>query len=569
MTNLLWSFDSVVLAAVAADLEPLVGSVAGRVVQPGRDEILLALHPQRSRRARSAGLLMSIHPRWGRVHLSGPMEGETAASFCRLLRARIEGSPLRSIVQPEFERTISLRFQTIDGDVELIAEIMGRHSNLVAVGGGEVLGSLKTVTARMSSVRQVLAGHAYVPPPKDRPTPLELDEAGLRTLLARATGPLARRLAGSILGIGPMMAAELVARAAAAMPLRVHDPDEDAAALWPVLEDLTQRVRARRFEPTLYRADGNPVGFTPFPFLHVDGVIAEPQASMSEAVAAVAAPAAAAAAVEIERGGLQTAVHAALSRVMRTEAELRKSLAEAEGSEDLKQRGELLFAYASQIPARATEATVPGFDGRPVTIPLDATLTPAENARRLFKRYARIRSASGEVTARLREVSAQREYLESVQVMIETATGSSDLAGVRDELIDEGVLKLRRGRGRPSARAGPRRYRTGSGHEVLVGRTNAENDLLTFTLARPDDLWFHAQGVPGAHIILRTQGRRIGEEVIREAAQIAAYFSRARSASVAPVAYTQRRYVKKPRGARPGLVTIRNEKTVMVEPRLL
>ncbi len=568
MAHLRWSFDSVVLAAVAVDLEPLIGWVAGRVLQPGRDEILITLHPQGVlRRVEQRHILLSIHPRWARVHLSAAAEGGTPSGFCLLLRGRIEGRPLVRIDQPAFERTITLTFQTPDGEVDVVAEVMGRHSNLIAVRAGEVIGSLKTVPARMS-VRPILPGHVYTSPPRDRPTPLELTADELRERLVAVSGPLARRVAGSVLGISPLMAAELVARAAHSSSPDAPIPDDDAAALWPVLQDLVHRVRARRFEPVLYRIDGAPVGFAPFPFVHLTGLTAKPQATMSAAVDAVAGPAVPASTVETERRTLQTAVGTALAKLARTEAELAGALSEAEDSDDLRQRGELLFAYGSQIPPRASEATVPGFDGRPVTIQLDPTLTPAENARRLLKRYARIRSAVPEVTRRLAEVRAQRGYLESVQVMLGTADTVGDLAAVRDELIGEGVLAARRRRAVAAGRSGPRRYTTASGHEVLVGRSNLENDKVTFTFGRPDDLWFHARGMPGAHVVLRSSGRAVPENAIREAAQIAAHFSSGRGAGRVPVSYTLRKDVKKPRRAKPGLVTIRNEQTVMVEPKL-
>ncbi|HEV8352874.1 MAG TPA: NFACT family protein [bacterium] len=565
MERIKWSFDSVVLAAVAADLEPLIGGTVTRVLQPDRDEIVLAIGARR----RPSHVLLSIHPRWARAHLIGDVDAGAAASFCQLLRARLEGARLGRIVQPAFERTLTLTFTALDDEVDLVVEIMGRHSNLIAVGGGTILGSLKSVTAAMSSVRQILPGIVYVSPPRGLPAPQDLTEPLLRERLAGATGSPARRLAGTILGISPLMATELAVRAGLNPAGRTDDPEQLAAVVWPVLVELVDTVVHQRFEPVVYHEDGAPVACTPFPYVHLAGWSVEPTPTMSAAVAAVAGHAASRSHVDEERSALLAAIGAAMAKIARTQAELEKSQTEAAGGESLKQRANLLFAYASQIPSGSTEATLPGFDGTPVTIQLDPTVTAVDNARRLFKRYARIKSAQPQVAQRLREVAAQREYLDSMQVLTETATSADDLEGIREELVKEGMLKSRRRQRRPATpRAGPRYYTTASGADVVVGRTNLENDRVTFAIGRPDDLWLHARGMPGAHVILRTGGRTAPEEAIRSAAQIAAYFSRGRGAGTVPVSYTLRKYVKKPRGARPGLVTITNEKTVVVEPRL-
>jgi predicted ribosome quality control (RQC) complex YloA/Tae2 family protein len=213
---------------------------------------------------------------------------------------------------------------------------------------------------------------------------------------------------------------------------------------------------------------------------------------------------------------------------------------------------------------------LPGFDGTPVTIPLDPTLSAADNARRLFKRFSRIKAAQPELARRRLAITEQRQYLENAAAMIDIATSADDLRSIREELITEGVVKARRrARGTPRApSSGPRRFVASTGHEIVVGRTNRENDEVTFTLARPDDLWLHARGMPGAHVIIRSGGRPIPDGAVNEAAQIAAYFSSGRGGPRVPVSYTLRKYVKKPRGAKPGLVTVTNEKTVVVEPKL-
>jgi predicted ribosome quality control (RQC) complex YloA/Tae2 family protein len=196
---------------------------------------------------------------------------------------------------------------------------------------------------------------------------------------------------------------------------------------------------------------------------------------------------------------------------------------------------------------------------------MDPTLTPVENAQKLFDRYAKVRDARPQVEARLQAVQDERRYLTSALVMVETAGAADDLDELRRELADEGYLPQRRGR--PAAAPQPRAFVLESGAHLLVGRSNRDNDRVTFRVAAPEDLWFHARGVPGAHVILRTGGRTPTEADIPAAAAAAAYFSGARAAAHVAVDYMERRFVRKPRGSRPGMVTYERERTVQVVPR--
>lgn len=566
MVRLVWSFDSVVLAAVAVDLEPLIGSIVARAAQPDRDEIVLTFRG----RSRSLHVLWSIHPRWARVHLVEGAPSGQAGSFCQLLRARLEGARLHAVVQPPFERTVILRFEHVGEPVNLVAEIMGRHSNLIAVQTGTVLGALKTVTSRMSSVRPVTAGSPFIPLPRERPLPQELSVDSLSARLGAGEGPVARRLADATIGLSPLLATELCVRAGLDPAAGVDALNEVAAALWPALTDVMEMVRVRRFDPVLYRRGSVPVGFAPFPYQYLAQFAVERMPTMSRAVATAAASLVMRSALDEERQALQAAIAVAIERLTRTEAELQKVQAEAARAEELRQQGDLLFAYVAQVPPGASEVTLPGFDGTPVRIPLDPTLSAVDNARRLFTRLRRIRSAQPEVARRLTDVTERRAYLENALALVETATSPEDVRSMREELVDEHVLTPRRRTPRRPrvVSTGPRRFTSTTGHHILVGRTNRENDEVTFTHARPDDVWLHARGMPGAHVVVRADGRPIPDAALAEAAQIAAYFSRGRTAKNVEVSYTLRKYVKKPRGARPGLVAISNEKTILVEPNL-
>ena len=556
------SFDSIVMAAVVRDLRPLVGSRVRRVLQIEQADVAIEL---RGRGTRNPTILLSAHARWARIHLSPPLARGDPGPFAQMLHARLEGARLAALEHPAFERSVTLRFESDRGPLDLVAEVMGRHSNIILVEDGVIAGAQKLVDRSRSSIREVLPGRIFTPPPRDRPYPGEMDARRLEALLAATDAPLAQALTAGVLGIGPVMARELSVRAGLEPDLPAAG-GHGAAAVHRVLIDLAATVAAEDFSPVLYTVDSLPAGFAPFPLEHLRSLAGTPVKTMSEAVTAVTRQLGVTAGLDEQRRALGTALHAALRKTDHAATELKGALEESERGADLRAQGELLLAYASQIPPASAQATLPGFDGTPVTVVLDPTLTPVENARRLFDRYGKMRDARPELEARLAAVEDDRRYLESTVVLVETARQVEDLAALRGELIDEGYLAGRRTR--PAVAPKPRGFALHSGAQVLVGRSNQDNDRITFKVAGPDDLWLHARGVPGAHVVLRTGGREATEDEIAAAASAAAYFSAARGSGHVAVDATARRHVRKPRGSKPGFVIYERERTVHAVPRI-
>ncbi len=564
MLRVVTSFDSLVLAAIARDLEALIGGRITRVVQPTPDEIALDIRHGRH----GVTVLASIHPRWARVHVATTVEAGSPSGFCQLLRARVEGAQLVEVLQPAFDRTLTLHLNAIRGRLALAVEIMGRHSNIILVHEGLIVGSLKLVPRTKSSVREVLPGRPYAPPPRDRPTPDELTLETLGELLASSPDPLTKRLSTAILGLSPALATELAVLGGLDPRAPANAQSAAGQRLWPHLQTLRRRLHAKDFAPVLYYNGTTPVGYAPFPFVHLVALREVPVRSMSDAVELVVGRGSAQAQIEEERTRLMHAVEAALTRVQKSARDIREALAEASQAHTLKETGALLLAYASQVPPRVPEVTLSGYDGTPVRIPLDPTLSAVENAQRLFKRYSKLRTAHAPLARRLQEAETEGTYLDAVRVHVGQATTSDDLFDLRQELTEQSYLRARRTATRPSSSGHPRTFQLSGGGTLLVGRSNLENDYLTFKVAGPEDLWFHARGVPGAHVILRLNGNQVGDRDVQDAAAVAAYFSQARGSGAVPVDYTQRRYVRKPRGAKPGMVVYEREHTIHATPGL-
>ncbi len=557
-------FDSLTLAAVTAEIRASVGARFAGVRQPSRDAIVLSLRDPDAIRH----LLFSIHPHTSRVHFAPrPETTERLASFGQLLRSRLIEASLAGVEQPPFDRILRLRFDALEGPLVLIAEIMGRYSNLILTDGRVVVGALKVVTAQMSPRRPVLPGRPYVSPPADRPRPDTLDEAGLRALL-EGDRRLAERLSGSLLGLSPLVSREIAARAGLDPTMPAGEAAASSRRIWTALREICAVREKDQWAPTIYLDDARIGAFAPFPMRVYDEMRPLPAASMSEAVDRYYQAAVNVGPLEERRRALATAVRAALQQREKALENNRKALAETRSAERLRVMGDLILTYGSRARPRDAALTVPDYtaEGAEITIPLDPALTPAENAQQYFRRYAKAQATARALPARIARLTSETLILREAVIQIEAATSADDLWEIHADLAALGALR-RAPRSRPVAPTGPRRYRTEDGSTIVVGRSARENDDVTFHVAGPNDLWLHARGLPGAHVILKSAGDP-AEASITAAAQVAAHYSEGRHAAQVAVDCVARKHVRKLRGAPPGAVVYEGERTLRVWPTL-
>jgi len=564
------SFDSVILSAVLAECQALVGASIQRIHGAGPDDVAVVLRW----RGRGRTLLLSADPRWPRLHLVRAAPVEEATAFVHLLRSRLEGGVVRALGAPAFERVATLAVDALDGRYDLAVELVGRHANLILCARGVIVGALKPVGLDRARGREVLPGRPYLPPAPPRTDPTSVTAADL---LAPATRPgvepdrTARPAWRAVLeatgGIGPALAWEVCLRAGAD-PAVAFDPETAGRAV-DALRAIGRAVLAGEFSPVLYRdGAGQPVAYAAFPLRCYSRLQAEP-VSMSEAVEAVTERAVAQARVASLRESLLATVRAATRRVERALEAVARDLADAEAADGLRERGELILAYLHDIAPGGTVLEVPGFDGAPIQIALDPRLSPVENAQAYFRRYARAAAARRKLPQRREALEAERAFLETMATAITQAEHPDDLWEIEQDLAAAGLRRLaRRPPVRPRAIPAGRAFVLPGGFVARVGRSARENERLTFDVAKPDDWWLHAQGIPGAHVIL-TGGRGAPPpSVVAAAAAIAAYYSAGRNAGKVAVDITRRRYVRRIRGGRPGQVTYRGERTLVVTPGL-
>ena len=557
--------DHLTLACLRDRLDGLLGARVQRVVLPDERSVGLELF---------AGdrfqLLISANPQNPRMLLV-PQKlrrgVDTASPFLLLLRKWVRGSRLTDVTQPPWERILTLHFDGEAGPCRLVAELIGRYSNAILVGpDDEVLEAVKHVGPDINRYRVTLPAHPYQPPPpppgRQPPTAVSAPEwAGILSSV-EPDRPLHRVLTSNLFAVSPTAAREVAARV-------LGDPEAEAGTAAP---DDVARALARLFAPL---KDGNwspevardeddrVIAFAPYELHQFPRT--EPVAAISAAMWLYFQQRLTADAYAAARRRVHDLIYEAQSRVEHALAQVSRQRVDQEQVKALRQAGELLLTYQSRIDRGAREITVPGFDGEPRTIDLDPQLTPVENAQAYFKRYRKAARAAEEIPARIRALEADRHYLEQLEADLALAESRPEIDAVHEALVEAGWAAREPRHSSSGMVSGPRRFDVG-GFPVFVGRNAAQNDQVTFQRGGPEDLWLHVRGRPGAHVIIKTDRREVPDEVVDDAAALAAYYSAARDSDAVDVDVTERRFVKRAPGGRPGLVTYRNESTLLVSP---
>lgn len=568
--------DTFVLNALTQELRSRICSARIQGVrQPDAHTLALDLW----RQGESMSLTASIAPQHQYLFLTADPPKDQGLGVGKFLQYHLRGAEVREIETPLLERIITLTLlkRDIDGtpiEFHLILEFMGRHSNIILVAGdsGNILESLRHVTAAHSSYRRVAPGARYVPPPsqdKRDPTRLTADDVDrlIAAYDAEAGPPLWKYLLRQIQGLSPTLAKELAA-----------DPD-DAAGRRQTWSQILDRVASARYAPhELFATDDpehtRPIGVSAFALRHA---ACAPAPSMLHAIEHLYRAAIAHQEIQSLRGTLQNSLRARLTKLRKKQRRLQDQEQEAERADDYKQQGDLLTANLHEIRKGMSEIRVLNYysdDQSWLTIPLNPSLTPAQNAQRYFTRYSKLKQGKAITQERLQHTGQQIAYLEEWLYFVETAQTIGQLRELRQE-IDAvfGRGKRSNTRSKPSSSSARkqayRRFTSSDGFAIYVGRSSRENDQLTQRAARPNDIWLHAQGAPGSHVLILAHdaASEVPERTLLEAAALAAHYSTLRSSGKVDVMYTPRKYVKKPKGAPPGLVTVTRHHTLLVAPR--
>lgn len=565
--------DGLTIGRMVTELKAaLIGGRIDKVTQPEKDLVILTI------RAGGANhkLLLCASPVHARLHLTAesftsPLE---PSMFCMLLRKVLLGGRVMDFQQPGGDRAVHLLVETRDelGDqVErrLVLEIMSRHSNLVLLDGeGKILDAARHVDGAMSRVRQVLPGRIYeAPPDQGRLDPAAMDAASLRERLqSMGDTPLWKGLAQAITGLSHLTAQEIAYRLHPGGSGASDEPAADAARLL----DWWQRLDAMHDPRVLLDETGAAADVLAFPYVSLSLERQQPYPTLSHAMEAFFGQRDYTERIKQKSATMTKLLKTHIDRCERKLAQQEEVLLDARRMEDYRKMGELIQASLWMLEKGQTKATLTDYydpNGGEVTVSLDPLLSPVENAQKYFKKYRKARSAREMATEQKRLTLTELSYLESAYLDLGMATTESELEEVRQDLVQHGYMKRNSNRKqmRQLPPSKPAVYRSTNGFDILVGKNAAQNDRLT-AAAQPDDVWFHAKDMPGSHVILRTEGKSPMEEDLLDAAQVAAWYSKGQRSSTVPIDYTQRRYVKKPAGAKAGRVHYTHQRTLFVTP---
>ena len=569
--------DAVCLRAVLGELRPkLLGARIDKVQQPARDQVILLLRGNQR-------LLLNAGANSPRIQLTEQYRDNPAEPpmFCMLLRKYLVGGRVAAVIQPDLERLAELDIDITDefgqpGKRYLVLEAIGRHSNLILLDGERrIVDCLRRVDAEMSPQRQVLPGLFYqLPPAQNKQKITDVEEARFPARLdaANPESRLDAFLLDQLFGISPLIARELAFRVTGETDSRIFQLDgAGRERLWREMESLQSRIREGRFTPVCLKEGGKYVEFSYLPITQYGSRMESVQYESFSALMDDFYEAREQRERIRQRGqDLVRTATTARDRLRRKLAQQEREYASTQDRSRLRLFGDLITANLYHMERGLSRLTAENFyeeQGGTVTIPLDPLLTPQQNAAKYYKRYTKAKTAEKYLREQMDLARRELQYLESVLEEIDEAETEQDFLEIRHELRDAGYF---RGRGKEKKElkraSNPREFQTSSGIRVLVGRNNRQNDRLTLKTADRRDLWFHTQKIHGSHVILCTGGKEPPRADVLEAAGIAAYYSQARESGNVPVDWTPVKNVKKPAGARPGMVVYTTYQTVFVTP---
>ncbi len=557
--------DSVTVSALAAELRGrITGAKIDKVQQPERDTLILSLHGPGG----SAKLALCGGVGNARVHLTEASyeNPERPPMFCMLLRKHLCGARITALEQPERERILIFRLDGYDEmgapvQKKLAVEMIGRGTNIILIDGEDrIIDCLRRVDSEMSALRQVLPGLIYrLPLQQSKPDPFALSAQERRALWAARDPslPPEKWLLQTFSCLSPLICRELAFRCGG-----------DPAALPACLDALAETVAAGEYTPYLLLEDGKPKDFS---FLRIrqygDAVQGTAYPTFSALLDAFYTQRSRAEDMRRRTAALRRTVKNALDRTARKLAAQEEELRQTAKRDEKRRWGELITANLYRAPKTgAASMTVEDFyqEGMPeVTIPLDPLKSPQQNAAACFREYTKAKTAEQYLTRLIAENRSAAAYLSSVLDEIERARSETDVADIRRELTQTGYLKAKRGGKEKQRASAPLRYRSPAGFEILVGRSNLQNDQLTLKTARKGDLWLHVQKIHGSHVVIRCDGAEADEETLRAAASLAVLHSQAADGGKVPVDYTRIKNVKKPSGALPGMVIYTEYATIV------
>lgn len=567
------AFDGITIAGIVKELnDTILNGRIYKIAQPETDELLITIKTPEGQKRLSISASASLPL----IFLTdenkpSPM---TAPNFCMLLRKHIGNGRITGITQPSLERIIQFDIEHLDelGDIcrkALIVEIMGKHSNIIFCNDkGMILDSIKHVSAQMSSVREVLPGRDYfIPETSKKRNPLTVNETDFIEELKSRPMAIGKALYNSFTGISPSASEEICHLAAINSDIPAKEYSEDV--LSHVFRQFTyffEQIKKADFTPSIYNYEGTPKDFSVVPLTHLSGCEAVTYTSVSDMIRAYYATKNVQTRIRQKSVDLRKVVQTALDRNRKKFDLQQKQLRDTENREKYKIYGELLHVYGYNVPEKAKSLDALNYyTNETITIPLDPQKTAAENAQKYFEKYNKQKRTFEALTELIKETKDEIIYLESISNALDIARSEEDLLQLKEELMETGYIRRKFSKKKVKITSKPLHYLSSDGYHIYVGKNNLQNEELTFHFANGNDWWFHAKGTPGSHVIVRTNGDTLPDRTFEEAGRLAAYYSKNAKDEKVEIDYAEKKYIKKPSGAKPGFVVYYTNYSLMID----
>lgn len=556
------AFDGITIASITKELnQNLTGGRIYKIAQPESDELLLTIKNNGSQYR----LLLSADASLPLVYLTDKNKQSplTAPGFCMLLRKHLQNARILDITQPGLERIIRIRLEHLNemGDLckkTLVIEIMGKHSNIIFCSENTIIDSIKHISGMVSSVREVLPGREYfIPQTQDKQDPLaSVSIQDFVQKLVSMPMPLYKALYCSYTGFSPVMAQEICFRAGIDGDIPAGSQETEALnRLYDTFLSMRKQIMDGDFAPNIIYEKKTPIEFAALPLaLYADKETVS-FSSISEVLEHYYEEKNTLTRIRQKSADLRKIVQTALERNIKKYDLQCRQMKDTEKREKYRIYGELLntYGYGVEPGAKSLEA-LNYYTNETITIPLDDTLTPSENAKKYFDKYGKLKRTFEALSELTIEVKEEIEHLQSIAASLDIALQEEDLVQIKEELIESGYIRRKGGNKKAKITSKPFHYISSDGFHMYVGKNNYQNDELTFKMAAGNDWWFHAKGIPGSHVIVKTEGKELPDRTFEEAARLAAWYSKGREQEKVEIDYLQKKNVKKPNGAKPGFV---------------
>lgn len=566
------AFDGGMVRKITYELKTAVESRIEKLYQPSGDELVILLR----KKGFAERLYICVRSGAARIHFTDerPENPETPPMFCMLLRKHFTSAKLTDVAQKGFERIVILSFEAVNemGDrvnLKIICELIGNQSNVILLNGeGRIIDALKR--SDIQAKRLILPGAVYeYPEPQQK---LDITCENAETVAEKIIGygeePLWRGILNVIDGVSPLIAREMAYRMGAEDNLCQN---AEKGKLISEIEHIKGEILSGGSPVMLKSADNTPADFSYIPIGQYGALYESAEyPSFCELLDNFYRTREIAARMKRMSSDIAKLVSNLINRAKKRKETRKMELSACCDREKLRIYGELIKANIYAIAPGSKEARVQNFydeNLKEISIPLDPAISASKNADRYFKEYKKSYTAEQTLTALIEKDTEEIEYLETVSESLNRCTSSSDISEIREELTVGGYIKGNNGgKSKKNKAIALKEYTSPEGYKILVGKNNTQNDYITTRLSSKSDLWFHTKGIHGSHVVVMCGGEEVSEETILFAARLAAKNSKAANSSNVPVDYTPVKYVKKPAGAKPGMVIYTTNKTVFVTP---